>query len=60
MDNYGEFWKRNVKVDTWLKIFLDLGHIFCDLLTLLVFRHFEQLVKTKIKVIKVKERKMTN
>ena len=41
MDNYDEFWKRNVKVDTWLEIFLDLG----------------QLVKIKIKVIKVKEEK---
>ena len=57
MDNYGEFWKRNVKVDTWLEIFLDLGHIFCDLLDIdtIIFGHFRQLVKTKIKVIKAKE-----
>jgi len=38
---------------------LELGHIFCDLLDIdtIIFGHFGQLVKTKIKVIKVKEEK---
>ena len=59
MDNYGEFWKRNVKVDTWLKIFLELGHIFLWPIRHwhYYFGHFGQLVKTKIKVIKAKEEK---
>jgi len=51
MDNYDEFWKRNVKVDTWLEIFLDLGHIFCDLLDIdtIIFWTFLTISKNENK-----------
>ena len=54
------FEKGMLKLTLDLKFLLDLGHIFCDLLdidTIIFFGHFGQLVKTKIKVIKVKEEK---
>ena len=57
MVNFG---KGMSKLTLDLKLFLDLGYIFCDLLdidTIIFFGHFGQLVKTKIKVIKVKEEK---
>ena len=60
MVNFG---KGMSKLTLDLKFLLDLGHIFCDLLdidTIIFFGHFGQLVKIKIKEIKVKERKMTN
>jgi len=53
------FEKGMLKLTLDLKFFLDLGYIFCDLLDIdtIIFGHFGQLVKTKIKVIKVKEEK---
>ena len=60
MDNYDEFWKRNVKVDTWLEIFFGPWTYFLWPIRhwhYYFFGHFGQLVKTKIKVIKVKEEK---
>jgi len=56
MDNYGEFWKRNVKVDTWLENFLDLGHfIFGHIDTLFFFGHQDKtkrLINKKIKKVR--------
>ena len=60
MVNFG---KGMSKLTLQLKYFWTLYIFICDLLdidTIIFFGHFGQLVKIKIKVIKVKERKMTN